>query len=108
MKCYSCDNFQDDYPIKVIDIPSLSFMDDEVYHFEDGFHCTWNGATESNVEDLAKNGCRCRGEWIMGIYSPYEVYPSDFDSIDDSMCDECPYAHGICWKAGYCLVEDVN
>ena len=44
----------------------------------------------------------------MGIYSSYEVYPSEFDNIDDSMCDECPYAHGICWKKGYCIVEDVN
>ena len=38
----------------------------------------------------------------------YDVYPSDFDSIDDSMCAECPYAHGICWKKGYCIVEDMN
>ena len=44
----------------------------------------------------------------MGIYSQYDVYPSEFDSIDDSMCDECLYAHGICWKKGYCIVEDVN
>ena len=43
------------------DIPSLSFMEDEVYHFETGFHCTWNGFTEANVEDLPKNGCRCTG-----------------------------------------------
>lgn len=27
---------------------------------------------------------------------------------DNSLCDECPYAHGACWKLGYCLVEDVN
>lgn len=60
-KCLECENFQDNYPIKVIDIPSLSFMEDEVYHFEDGFHCTWNGFTEANVEDLPKNGCRCTG-----------------------------------------------
>lgn len=60
-KCFGCDNFQDDYPIKVIDIPSLSFMDNEVYHFEDGFKCTWNGSESINVEDLPKNGCRCTG-----------------------------------------------
>ena len=60
-KCLKCDNFQDDYPIKVIDVPSLSFMADEIYHFETGFHCTWNGFTECNVEDLPKNGCRCTG-----------------------------------------------
>ena len=108
-KCFRCDNLQDGYPIKVIDIPSLSFMDDEVYHFEDGYHCTWSGATESNVEDLAKNGCRCTGgDWTIGIYSPYDVYPSDFDCIDDSMCDECSYRFGICWKKGYCIVADVN
>ena len=44
----------------------------------------------------------------MGIYSPYEVYPSDFDDIDDSMCNGCPYAHGVCWRAGYCIVEDMS
>lgn len=60
-KCFECDNLQDDYPIKVIDIPSLSFMDNEVYHFEDGFKCTWNGSEELNVENLPKNGCRCIG-----------------------------------------------
>ena len=60
-KCFKCDNFQENYPIKVIDIPSLSFMDNEVYHFEDGFHSTWNGSTETDVEKLPNNGCRCTG-----------------------------------------------
>lgn len=36
-------------------------MEDEIYHFETGFHCTWNGFTEANVEDLPKNGCKCIG-----------------------------------------------
>ena len=61
MICFSCDNFVDGHPLKVIDIPSLSFMDTEVYHFEDGFKCTWNGFESINVEDLPKNGCRCTG-----------------------------------------------
>lgn len=43
----------------------------------------------------------------MGIYSNYEVYPSYFDEIDASLCEDCPYADGICWKAGYCVVEDM-
>ena len=44
----------------------------------------------------------------MGIYSQYDVYPSEYDDIDNSMCENCPYAHGVCWRAGYCIVEDVN
>ena len=58
-KCFECDNFQDNYPIKVIDIPSLSFMNDEVYHFESGFHSTWTGNTSSTIEDLPNKRCRC-------------------------------------------------
>ena len=62
MKCYSCDNFQDNYPIKVIDFASTSaFSNDEIYHFEDGFKCNWNGSEELNVENLPKHGCRCTG-----------------------------------------------
>lgn len=58
-ECLKCENVQDNYPIKVIDVPSLSFMQDEVYHFEDGFHCTWTGNTSSTIEDLPNKRCRC-------------------------------------------------
>ena len=35
---------------------------------------------------------------------------SNFDDydVDTSNCEECPYAQGICWKAGYCIVEDMQ
>lgn len=59
-RCLECDNFVDEYPLKVIDIPSLSYMDDEIYHFECGFKCTWTGNTSMTIEELPKSGCRCR------------------------------------------------
>lgn len=43
----------------------------------------------------------------MGIYSPYEAYPSEYDSVDDSLCEDCPYAHSVCWRKGYCIVENM-
>lgn len=30
------------------------------------------------------------------------------EDVDTSLCETCPYADGICWKAGYCIVEDMN
>ena len=61
-KCYGCDNFVDDEPIKVIDFASSSpFANDEIYHWETAYKCTFNGATEVNVTDLPRNGCRCIG-----------------------------------------------
>lgn len=60
-RCLECENFQDNYPIKVIDIPSLSFVENEVYHFENGFKCTWTGNTSMTIEELPKSGCRCTG-----------------------------------------------
>ena len=58
--CFKCDNLVDDEPIKVIDFASTSpFSNDEIYHWETAYKCTYNGSTEINVEDLAKNGCRC-------------------------------------------------
>ena len=38
----------------------------------------------------------------------FELPNFDDCDVDTSLCDECPYAQGICWKAGYCIVEDVN
>ena len=62
-ECFGCDNFVDDEPIKVIDFASSSpFSNDEICHWETAYKCTFNGSTEVNVEDLPKNGCRCRGE----------------------------------------------
>ena len=60
MDCRKCENLYPGYPIKVIDIPSLSFADTEVYHFEDGYKCTWNGMESLNLADLQKGSCRCK------------------------------------------------
>lgn len=62
MRCDECDNFQEGYPIKVVDIPPINFMSEEVFHFEDGFKCTWNGNESLRIEDLSKGNCRCRGD----------------------------------------------
>lgn len=60
MNCKQCENFETNYPIKVIDEPGLNFMDEETYHFEDGVHCTYNGLTGVTSADLQKGNCRCR------------------------------------------------
>lgn len=45
----------------------------------------------------------------MSMYDSRQPYPSWYDDeIDISMCKDCPYIYGVCWKAGYCIVEDVN
>ena len=36
----------------------------------------------------------------MGIYSPYEVYPSGFDEIDTTECENCTFE---CGTIGYCI-----
>jgi hypothetical protein len=59
--CLECENLVDEYPLKVIDIPSMSFMDDEIYHFENGFKCTRTGNTAMTIEKLPIYGCRCTG-----------------------------------------------
>lgn len=38
----------------------------------------------------------------MGVYSPYEVYPSDIDEIDLSKCDNCEFP---CDEYDYCPYE---
>ena len=42
----------------------------------------------------------------MGIYSPYEVYPSYFDEFEPCpYADNCPHSNGDCFDAGECLVK---
>lgn len=60
MECRQCEMLQDDYPIKVVDKPSLNFMSNEEYHFEDGYHCNYNGITSNKLSDLQKGNCRCK------------------------------------------------
>ena len=62
MKCNECEMLMTAYPLKVIDQPSLSFADDEIYHFEDGYKCQYNGIESLKIEDLQKGNCRNRSE----------------------------------------------
>jgi len=53
MNCRNCELLQDDYPIKVIDFASPSpFANEEIYHFEEAFHCNGNGVTSPNLSEL--------------------------------------------------------
>jgi len=52
----------DDEPIKVIDFKSASPFSEDIYHFEDGFRCMYNGVESLNLSDLSKGRCRLRGE----------------------------------------------
>ncbi len=55
MKCDDCENLMD-YPIYVLDKEIL--FGENLYHFEDGYKCTWNGAEGLTKEELIKAGCR--------------------------------------------------
>lgn len=33
--------------------------------------------------------------------------PNFDDDVNTSLCDECPYRFGICWKLEYCIVENI-
>ena len=50
----------DDEPIKVVDFPANSPFADDLYHFEDGYRCQFNGRESLVVEDLQKGKCRLR------------------------------------------------
>lgn len=39
--------------------------------------------------------------------SMYSLDVPDLE-VDTSLCEDCPYRFGVCWREGYCLVEDVN
>lgn len=43
----------------------------------------------------------------MTIYNPYEVYPHWFDEIEPCDKDDCPYANGQCFNAGFCIMEKI-
>lgn len=58
--CMNCESLIQDEPIKVVDFKASSPFDTDIYHFEDGYRCTWNGSESLDVRDLPKNGCRCR------------------------------------------------
>ena len=56
--CDECENLIVDEPIKVIDWKSSSPFGEDLYHFEDGYRCTWNGEESLRKEDLCRHGCR--------------------------------------------------
>lgn len=58
MNCEDCENFQDDNIIKVVDEIGSPFCE-EIYHFETGYKCTWNGVESCEISDLKLGGCRC-------------------------------------------------
>ena len=47
-------------PIKVIDLKSNSPFGDDLYHFEDGFRCMYNGEESLEIDELPRHGCRLR------------------------------------------------
>ena len=48
------------------------------------------------------------GERVLPLHEFLEGENFDDYDVDTSLCEDCPYAHGICWKAGYCIVEDMD
>ena len=60
--CKNCEMLCDNEPIKVIDFKAPSPFSDDIYHFEMGFRCLYNGVESLNVSDLCKGGCRLGGE----------------------------------------------
>ena len=60
-KCFKCEMLIDDEPIKVVDFLANSPFSDDIYHFEEGYMCQFNGRESLVVEDLQKGNCRLRG-----------------------------------------------
>ena len=59
--CDNCEMLRENEPIKVIDWKSNSPFGMDLYHFEDGFRCCYNGEESLRKEDLSNHGCRLRG-----------------------------------------------
>lgn len=59
--CDNCEMLRENEPIKVIDWKSNSPFGMDLYHFEDGFRCCFNGEESLRKEDLSNHGCRLRG-----------------------------------------------
>ena len=47
-------------PIKVIDEKYDNPFMEDLYHFEEGYKCLYNGIESVNIEDLQEGDCRCR------------------------------------------------
>lgn len=59
--CCYCEMLIDNEPVKVVDFKANSPFANDIFHFEDGFRCTYNGSVSTSIEDLPENGCRCTG-----------------------------------------------
>ena len=59
-QCDDCEMLRENEPIKVIDWKSSSPFGEDLYHFEVGFRCTWNGEESLRKEDLMRYGCRLK------------------------------------------------
>lgn len=63
VNCNECEMLITGEPIKVIDKPAKHFLDNDIYHFENGYKCLYNAVESLNIEDLQKKGnCRCKKE----------------------------------------------
>ena len=60
MNCRQCELLQTGEPIKVIDWKANSPFGDDLYHFEDGYKCLYNGIESLKLSDLQKGTCRCK------------------------------------------------
>lgn len=59
-ECFKCEMLIDDEPIRVVDFKANSPFAEDLYHFEDGYRCQFNGRESLVVEDLQNGKCRLR------------------------------------------------
>ena len=60
MICRCCEMLSIGEPIKVIDEKYDNPFMEDLYHFEEGYKCLYNGIESVNIEDLQEGDCRCR------------------------------------------------
>ena len=47
--------------VRVVDFKANSPFSEDIYHFEEGYRCQFNGRESLVVEELQKGRCRLRG-----------------------------------------------
>ena len=57
--CNQCEMLSKE-PIKVIDWKSESPFTEDIYHFEEGFKCLYNGRESLDKQDLVMGDCRLK------------------------------------------------
>lgn len=58
MNCEKCEMLQENVPIKVIDIETKSPFMEDIFHFEEGYRCMYNGEENLDIKKLNKKACR--------------------------------------------------